>query len=243
MRYYWRNIVGGAKLPAVPLVRGTLGHVMLAHYYARKVAVERGVPPDRFYSPSDAATIIAGRHGEVGENLLPTVLYAFEAYRRAYVIETFEVIGIESLLETIFHGYRYTARADLIVRMNGSQKVWIYDHKFVGRIEDRTFQRYAISGQFLGLQHLGRARYGADFGGVIVNAVDCTTGACERRQPAVSPWALTRFPEVVRAAEEGIARMEATREPPAHMALSELACFTPYGRCDFYDRCRWGTAV
>jgi hypothetical protein len=158
-----------------------------------------------------------------------------------YATETFEVIGIERLLETHFEGFLYTARADLIIKVPTTGKIWIYDHKFVGRIDDRTFKRYTLSGQFLGLHHLGLANFGRDFAGVIINVVGCNDGKCERGAPAPAPWALTRFAHNVAMAERRIADLEAAGDVSLWpMATSEYACFTPYGPCDFHALCRWG---
>jgi hypothetical protein len=241
MRYYWRKVACVEDPPRTPLVRGTLGHVMLAHFYAQRVATLRGLDPATFYSPLEASQIVADRYGEMGQRGRADALRGFERYRQGYVAENFEVIGIEKLLETHFDGFLYTARADLIVRVPATGKVWIYDHKFVGRIDDRTFRRYTLSGQFLGLHHLGIATYGRDFGGVIINVVGCNDGKLERAAPLPAPWALGRFPRIVAAAERKIADLEAAGDVSVWpQALSEYACTTPYGPCDFHDKCRWG---
>jgi len=241
MRYYWRKVAGVEDPPRAPLVRGTLGHAMLAHHYAQQVAVLRGLDPATFYSALEASQIIADRYGDLGQRCRADALRGFERYRSTYVAENFEVIGIERLLETRFEGFLYTARADLIVKVASTGKVWIYDHKVVGRIDDRTFRRYTLSGQFLGLHHLGIANYGRDFGGVIINVVGCNDGKLERAAPAPAPWALVRFPKNVAMAERRIADLEGAGDVSLWpMATSEHACVGPYGFCDFFDKCRWG---
>jgi hypothetical protein len=227
--------------PTFPLVRGTLGHVMLAHYYAQRACIERGEDPAQFYSPLEASQIVAERHGTLGDEGRRAALTGFERYRKVYAAESFEVIGIEKLLSTHFEGFLYTARADLIWRAS-TGKIWICDHKFVGRIEDKTFARYQLSGQFFGLHHLGLATYGRDFGGVLINVVGCNDGKCERSAPRPSPWALGRFPKNVANAERRIRDLEAAGDVSLWpMATSEYTCMTPYGPCDFVEKCRWGT--
>lgn len=259
MRYYWKRQIRLAAEAAPlapegvtsdPLIRGTLGHVFMAHHYARLVAVERGLNPEQFYSPSDAAQIVAERYGEAGARLLVDAARGYAAHQRAYTVERFDVVGIEKLMETWFagsgapdpRGWWYTARADLIVRMKDTGKIWIIDHKFVGRINPQsTFQRYTNSGQFLGLRHLGIRAYGADFGGCIVNAVACDgSQQCVRREVESAPFALSRFPDQVAMAENKIRDLEQMPVSAWPMAMSEIACFTPYGACDFLQRCRWG---
>jgi len=241
MRYYWRRVAKVEREPSAPLVRGTLGHVMLAHYYAQKVAILRGQDPGLFYSPLDASEIVAQRYGALGVACRKDAIRGFDRHRAIYAPESFEVIGIEKLLDTCFEGFLYTARADLIVKVAATGKVWIYDHKFTGRIDDRTFRRYTLSGQFLGLHHLGLAAYGREFGGVIINVIGCNDGKCERAAPAPAPWALMRFPKVVASAERRIADLEAAGDVSLWpMALSETTCMGPYGPCDFIDKCRWG---
>lgn len=267
MRFYWKRLdsrraeeraaAGGAPITdgwvaRTPLIRGTLGHVLLAHHYARAVSVAKGKDPELFYAPTDAAAIVARRYGDLGMSLLVDAIRGYESHRRAYVVERFEVIGIERLMQTHFGPYLYTARADLVVRIRETGKVWIVDHKFVGRIADVTFSRYTLSGQFLGLHHLGAREFGKEFGGVLVNVVGCDDMKCERRAPQPAPYALARYPDTVICAEEEIAERILAEEVLTSdgrdgsiawpMAVSEYACVTPYGKCDFTDRCRWGTA-
>lgn len=228
-----------------PLVRGSIGHAGLAHHYARAVAVSLGRDPERFHPPTDAMALVARKFGEVGARMLPEALRGFHAHQRAYAVDRDETIGIERLLETQFTddagiSWPYTARADRVVRNRDTGKVWIHDHKFVGRVEDKVFKRYALSGQFAGLAHLGLRYYGDNFAGIVLNVVGCQDQQCGRRQVEPAPWAVQRFPWIVCDARRRM--KEADRKPLAllPMALNETVCITPYGPCDFFDRCRWG---
>jgi hypothetical protein len=259
MRYYWNRQLRlaaeaapdapeGAK--ADPLVRGTLGHVLMAHHYARLTAVARGRDPEQFYSPRDAAAIVADRYGDQGRRLLTDAMRGFDAHARTYAVERFDVIGIEKLLETWFpgsgspdpRGWWYTARADMVVRMKDTGKVWIVDHKYVGRVGDESvFRRYTLSGQFLGLYHLGNRIYGSDFAGLMLNVVACdASNRCVRRGVDPAPWALQRFPDLVAQTELRIRDLEDLPVTAWPMAVSEIACVTPYGICAHFERCRWG---
>lgn len=247
MKFFWseaapRRVVNGVMLDVdPPLARGSIGHAGLAHYYARKVAAERGKDPDTFFSVDDAMSLVSETFGDVGRATLPEAAKAVRYYQAQYVAEDHEVIGIERHMETEFEGWRYTARADLVVRYpRDTGKIYIWDHKFVGRIEDRTFQRYELSGQFLGLWHLGRRQWGNDFGGVRVNVIGCNKLDVERREPEPAPWALQRYPHNVALAEQRIALLRTKPSSEWSMSDSEMTCVTPYGRCQHTDRCRWG---
>ncbi len=233
--------------PAEPLVRGSMAHAGLAHLYARLKASRAGEDPERYYRPSEAVSLVAATFGDMGVELLTPVLGILNAYVARYASEatTMRVVGIEHLLtmevEPDKPGWPkeilYTARADLIhERTDG--KVWIMDHKCVGKIESKSIERYALSGQFLGLQHLGWKTYGECFGGVELNLLGMKGPTFLRQVIDPAPWALEHFLDTVRHVEEGIARFEATGEAPG--SFSEFTCMTPYGKCPAFHMCRFG---
>jgi hypothetical protein len=230
--------------PTMPLVRGSIGHVGLAHCYARMKAAQAGADPNDFYPPLDAMRLCAESFGDLGAECLPAISKVVRGYAQHYGTEPFRVLDVEVPVETDFLGCRFTARLDLVVEDLGG-KVWIYDHKFVGRIEPRVHQRYTLSGQFLGLAHLGHRLYGPRFGGVRLNLIACTRPGFDRTSPEPAPWMLERFPHVVRHAENLIAEIErclAAGEPvPA--SPSEHTCMTSYGPCPAFDACRWGEMI
>jgi hypothetical protein len=245
LRFYWRDVAKVEMPPGDALVRGSIGHVGLAHWYAQEALRRRGQSDeaDTFYSPHEAMARVAAKFGDTGEEMLPIALRAVDRYTSTWGtdFDRWTVIGIEKGLRTEFgEGALYTARADLIVR-DANGKVWIVDHKFVGRIEDKVFQRYAMSGQFLGLHHLGVRTFGNTFGGLLINAVGCNDGQMIRRSPEPAPWALARFPRLVVDTERRISELQGLGDVNAWpMAVSETSCFTPYGKCDHFNRCRWG---
>jgi hypothetical protein len=239
-----------APEPAMPLVRGTLGHVGLAHYYARLREFRAGRDIHAYLSPDTAMIQVASRFAN-GPGLLPAVSAAVHAYANHYAAERrssdFEVLDIEREVETQFHGWRYTARLDLVTREGG--KVWFYDHKFVGKIEDKTLRRYTLSGQFLGQIWLGArlcaggqaAIYPAPFGGIKINMVGMSGPRFVRVTPDPAPWTLRRFPGIVKTAEEQIEALKDTPIDEWPAAPSEMTCYTPYGECEWFDACRWGS--
>jgi PD-(D/E)XK nuclease superfamily protein len=234
--------------PGPPLVRGSIGHAGLAHVYARQLATQDGTDPDRYYRPLEAMTLVAGTFGDLGEAVLPVAARAVRSYCEHYSTERWRIVGVESAEETSFLGYRYTARVDLKY-MDRSGKVWYMDHKFVGKIESKVLRRYILSGQFLGLIHLGSRLHGSDFGGVQLNLVGCNVPGFLRVVPEPAPWMLERFPGVVLRAEQGIQDLERMMGPggvenpsePLPAAPSEHTCWTSYGPCPAFELCRWGS--
>ena len=240
--------------PTFPLVRGSIGHVGLAHVYARvkwvqdeqtKGNAQPNLAECPYYSPIEAMRLVAGlpEFEEYGTEALPGVVKAVSAYVRHYSSDgtNLRVIAIEEPVETEFFGHRYTARVDLVLEDNGG-KVWYLDHKFVAKVEGKVFRRYVLSGQFLGLQHLGMRTYGERFGGVKVNVIGCNVSGFSRVSLDPAPYMLERFPSVVKRAEEGIARVEAALAlgEPIGAAPSEHVCFGPYGECPAFYLCQWG---
>jgi hypothetical protein len=237
--------------PTKQLVRGSMAHAGLAHLYARLKASREGADPEIYYRPSEAVSLVAATFGDMGIELLNPVLGILNAYVARYAGEVtmMRAVGVETPLsmevEHFYKGVRalsiashsYTARADLIhERADG--KVWIMDHKCVGKIESKSIERYALSGQFLGLQHLGWATYGECFGGVELNLLSMKNHDFLRKVIDPAPWALEHFLDTVRYVEEGIARFEMTGEAPG--SFSEFTCMTPYGKCPAFHMCRFG---
>lgn len=238
-----------ARFPATaPLVRGSIGHAGLAHLYARQLEAQRGRDPDRFYLPTQAMELVARMFAihsrtaaELAAEMLTVATRIVRAYAAHYARETWEIIGVEEEDETSFGPYRYTARVDLKYR-DRSGKVWYLDHKLVNRIEGKVLSRYILSGQFLGLAHLGSRRYGPDFGGVQLNLLGVNPISFLRVIPDPAPAMLERFPELVRLAEESIARTEEAVRlgRPVAASPSEFTCMNSYGKCPAFEMCRWG---
>lgn len=235
---------GAARFPPrLPLVRGNLVHVGLAHSYARAKAVQEGRDPADYYPPLEAVELASREFPpdlvEQASLVVPKVL---RAYVQHYGTEPYRIVAVEEQREMEFFGYRYTARVDLEIEDAGG-KVWWLDHKTCNKIESKVFDRYTLSGQFLGLQHLGFKVWGEKFGGVLLNLLGCAgTPTFAREAIEAAPWALERFPWIVKHAEEGIAATEAllARGEPVPMAVSEHVCMTSYGRCPAHDLCRLG---
>lgn len=222
------------------LVKGSLLHVGLAHYYAQQRAVQRGEDPAAYHDPLPAIELASAEWGVTGTAWKALASQAVSAYMTQYMMEKFTIIGVEDLVETMIGPYRLTARWDLVTQ-DSQGKFWIYDHKSTGRIVAKTSERYTMALQFLAMQYMGREKFGDKFGGVRINLVGLTpVGHFHRTSPEAAPNALMRFPQIVEDAEAIIERY-ATRDPwDWPKAASEQVCQRPYGPCDYLDLCRWG---
>jgi hypothetical protein len=226
-----------------PLARGILGHVGLAQHFARLGCAQSGRDPDEFAKP------VAAMERAANQIKCHRIYDAFEAALAGIdahlalmppEVETMRVRAVEFLIDTTFGGHPYTARIDLVME-DANRGVWAIDHKFVGRIEDKTLTRYAMSGQFLGITHLGQRKWGDQFAGVMLNVCGCRVQKHVRRQIEAAPYALQRFERNVIEAEQEIARMTAENDERAWpLAMHEQVCYSAYGPCDEFDRCRWG---
>jgi len=228
--------------PGPPLVRGSIGHVGLAHLYARLQAVQEGEDPNRFYLPLEAMGLVADSFGDLGLEMLSVATRVVGAYAKHFGREKWKIIGVEKEEETHFGQYLYTARVDLEYQ-DRAGKIWFLDHKFVSKLEAKVLNRYTLSGQILGLMHLGARKHGDRFGGVQLNLLGVNPTSFIRHVPDPAPWLLERFPELVKHAEEAISRTEdlIRQNLIVPASPSEFTCYNSYGRCPAHELCRWGT--
>lgn len=231
-----------------PLIRGTLGHVGLAHLYARMRAIQTGQDPEVFYPPHEAIALAAKAHGALYPPWIEAVqaaLAAYEAEFWAVELRTRRILFVEEFYDALIRGHRFTQRIDLGWE-DRSGLVWLDDHKTTTAwMSDTIMDRYTLSGQFLALQTYGRAVWGAKFGGARVALIRFDadgTYKFRRIQPDPAPHALAKFPQNVVDTEEEIARWEASGRDPWlwPQAESEFLCRNVYSRCPAYDLCRWG---
>lgn len=237
---------GGSKRAA--LVRGSLGHVGLAHHYALLRAAQRKETSDLAPVPT-AMRLVAKTFGELGEEMLPVAEAAVSTYLNRFHGERLLVEMVEQEVrarvcaEAVAPGrsFLFTQRIDLAFRGQDG-RYWITDHKFVAKPSRATAERYALSGQFLGYQWFGRQLWKEQFGGVIVNLVGCVPPYhIERAHIPPAPAILARFPQIVADAELTIERL-AGRDPWHYpCAANEITCAQVYGECcEFWELCQWG---
>ena len=239
--------VPGAKrehTDSAPLLKGSLVHQGLAHYYMRMGLEQLGLNPDE-YAPVDLAIEDCakklGPHAPQYVKLAQDVLFRYAAH---WAMERLEVLAVEEVFAAEIGGYRYTQRLDLVVR-EADGKVWIYDHKTTGRITRDVASRYTLSGQFIGMHSFGVRTYGDEFGGVKLNLIEVgesSMGAFRRQTPDPAPNAIKGFPLTVLHARDRVADLDRSGTPAEEwpQTLSEQTCVTAYGTCNFFEKCRWG---
>jgi hypothetical protein len=247
---------GGEEATALPtrpsggekaaLHKGSLLHQALAHYYSRKKDELAGVPT-RWATPTDAIDWLAAKIGPAAAAHVPLIKGAMRAYESYYLTEKLTPLHIEEVFSAEVNGYRFTQRLDLVAR-DASGKVVIIDHKSTAVINNLTEARYALSGQFLGMATFGREIFGREFGGVVLNLIEMqerggVMGFDFKRAPiAPAPNALRLFPLTIRHARERIAELDRAGLDPWEWpkVLSETTCVTSYGKCEWFECCRWG---
>lgn len=228
-----------------PLVRGSIGHVGLAHHYARLGCEQHGKDPETYFPAHVAIDMVADKFGPMGNQFRRLNHDAHEAYRAFYAVERHEVVGVECPMDVMVPTpdgpIRFTQRWDLLTR-DDAGRYWITDHKFVAKVEQKTVTRYALSIQFVSMVWLGHHLFGAEFGGVKLNLVG-VGGNFHFQRPSVppAPDAVRRFPSTLAHAERIISEVEALPDPwDARRVYSEQVCMGPYGPCPAMDLCRFG---
>jgi len=245
-KFSYRHNLKIVTPPKEPLVKGSIFHVGLAHHYARMWAAQNGEDPARFYNPEEAMTLVAQKpeSGAYGLANLDDLVRAYRAYDAYYATERVKVLEVEEVFECEIGGEPYTQRLDMVYE-DPQGRVWLVDHKTTGRMESKTALGYAMSGQILGMRHLGRLYYGERFAGVKLNMIVWGPGGKEkfaRIDPEPAPFAQSQFEQAVTFARD---RVKALREsgiaPMAWpKAFSEQTCSHKYGLCEYYDTCKWG---
>jgi len=247
-----------------PLIKGSLVHVGLAHYYKRTWARMQGRKPgkgdlkeplDQWYEPLEAVSRLAMQQaGESGNYLwmefAELARRVVHEYIQHWQLERWEPLYIEEQFRSHVtdekgNRFLYTQRADLVAR-DPRGKIWIVDHKTTFRIAPKTIRRYTLSGQFLGYRLLGQRAFGDKFGGVVLNMIQLpqdTKGRAEFKRPALepAPWAVRTFKQTLIRAEGIINQHKHLEEPLDWPAVHhETACWTAYGPCPFHETCQFG---
>lgn len=243
------------KLPAFveeekkALVRGSIGHVGMAHRYARMWATQNKEDPELFYTPIEAMKLVAPTFGRLGEELLPKVLSAVKLYETYYAREKFEILHVEEVFSLDFtfdesipsNLAQHTQRADLVVRERDG-KIYIIDHKFNGRLTKDTMDQYVLDIQFIGYYVIGRKTWGKEFGGVKANCIGCDDQKFDRDLVAPAPESVRTFEIGIEEARRRVAYWM-KRDPTGKdwpKANSNIICMNKYGACPAYARCQWG---
>lgn len=229
------------------LIKGSLVHQGMAHFYLRLRDERDGIEETDWADPDDAIDDCAEKLGPGAEKYVQTAKETVRAYAAHFCNESWMPLDVEEVFTADIGGWKFTQRLDLVVR-DAAGKVLIVDHKTTGMLSPETAQRYALSGQFLGMAQFGNLIWGSEFGGVWLNLIELPDSRTNKkprflRQPiAPSPHALRLFPLTVHHARERVAALDASGVNPWEWpkALSETVCVSSYGACEWFERCRWG---
>jgi len=116
-------------------------------------------------------------------------------------------------------------------------------HNCLARVSESTKKVYAMDGQFACARAMGFQRYGAAWGGTMLNAVQTMGSSYKQlREPLPPvPWADRTFPSDILYREQEVARLE-LRAPDGWnwpRQRTELGCVSRYGECEGMGLC-WG---
>jgi len=248
---------GSAPSESLPLIRGSLLHLGLAHHYAHQSIQKSGralvngveiTDANELMAPAEAVEHEAQKNGHLWMGHVPSILECLSAYARRWgTDDDWDILGIE-------HEYRvrlptlpkevslYTQRADLVIRERSTKKVWIVDHKSAYMLNGKTAKQYVLHGQFLGYAALGRKEYGQAFGGVLLNRIKINGCEFDRKPTEPAPASVGGFVRNLVHVEKQI--LDYQHLPPDQWpgTLHETVCVSKYGECPFFARCQWGPA-
>ena len=230
--------------PTDPLIRGTLLHLGLAHYYARIRETQQGRDPDRYYDPQEAIAIFAQASGPAHLHHAADMCQCVQAYIHWYEgREDYEILHVEEAFSAQIGGYLFTGRIDLVVR-DARGLIWAYDHKGTGHIEAAHLQFYSVSGQLIGYRAMLQSYFGADFQGLKLNLVQHGNNNFKFVRPPLlqAPSLQARFADTVIHTERAIEARLAEGRPIDRwpVAMNEMTCYGRYGACPYIERCKWG---
>ena len=138
--------------------------------------------------------------------------------------------------------YPMTSRLDWAMGVDGG--IGVVDTKSAsGRINIGKREGYAMSGQLLAMDWMARHIWKDKYRGLSISFVELPSGNAWVEPVGVAPFALECFPQTVCDSWEAFFRMAIDEKRDLYRypkALHETICIHRYGRCEFYDRCRYG---
>ena len=227
---------------SVPLIKGSMMHLILAHHYLHVKAHQEGREDTEWLEPREALRQGCKENGEAWQQHYENILGCYEAYLANWHFEDIKILEVEKLAYAKIGEYVFTGRFDLVYEDRRGM-VWICDHKTTGRMQTKQRKFYSISGQLVGYRYLGQQIYGDRFGGMILNQVQhAEPHKFARITLPPAPNLIQRFPQIVKDAEDEIASLEASgrRFNEYPMAANELTCYSRYGPCPHMEKCQWG---
>jgi hypothetical protein len=239
-----------ARTESPALIKGSLGHIGLAHYYRRLQATQEGDDPSQWWAPMRAIEERAAQEGPAWMRFVSVAQAAVEAYEWHYGQQQIRVLAVEKSYELPIEwkgrSWLITRSADLVIEAPGGD-VRIVDHKFVGRLNNRTLGRYQLAGQFLDYALIGKHVWGDRYDGAYLNFIEwrSDTAKTHKMEQHVCPPA----PAAVEARADQLKYGHAMQDRLVTAEvdlwdypkrLNEQVCNGPYGLCDATALCAFG---
>lgn len=244
-KYAYGALLGLPQSYSKPRSLGTALHLAMAHWYFKAGSPEAWAISN-LAEPEVAINLYLGLESEV----LSHAHYLWREYQEFYPIESdlaeWQVLEVESDLRVSIDDIPYAQRADLVWKRRSDNKVFMVDHKTMGGFGNAYgVDQYAMSGQILGLQWIGKELYGPMYGGILINAIRTTpakqTERFFRSPPPSAPDAVRRFPDLVRRARR--LKVEFSKLAPLdYPRVADSTVCGAYGGCDYLATCRFGGA-
>jgi hypothetical protein len=251
------------------LVRGSLIHLGLAHYFRRLQAIQERADPDLFLPPvaavrvfaelQDARPVSLYREKGTPSKHPASVPYAahveeaiasVEAMHRWFQAAQWNVLAVERQVHADVPTHDggtalFSQRLDLVLS-DKAGTVFVVDHKSRGRKDPRTQRAYARSGQFQGFHTFGADLWRERWGGVYIFFVTLgKTVTIERHAPPVYPNRIHGFPATIRWSEHLQAEARRLHPDPWNrpkVGLDNGACEHRFGACPAAALCDHGRA-
>ena len=252
--FAWEQAGKLGRVETEPLIKGSLLHIGLAQYYARMQAEQEGNNPNAYFTPEEGVRELSRQEidraspegGKIWEASVSIVLSSLKEYMYRWGDHHhWRIVMVEKQLKATIkspsgNSFLFTQRPDLIIQ-DQDKKYWIVDHKSCYRIVGRTLQQHILSGQFLGYMTFGKAKYGRDFGGCVVNRVKLSSPhAFDRSTVEPAPSAIRNFTKMLGQTEDIVAQFEGKDVMEWPATYSDQTCYGKYGQCPAFDLCRWG---
>lgn len=239
------------------LNRGSLTHIGIAHYHAIRAITEHGrvqiadgrlADASQLYPPIEAvhvaATLHANWRGSLAESDVLVRRYIEWAERNPH---PWIVLGIEVELGILLTPTElYTARVDMLVKDRLTEQIFVVDHKTAYNAADAP-RMYGHGWQMLGIGEIGREKWGARWGGVLLNCIASAPNAkvpVVRLPPTPAPALAERFrSEAIKRRAElravaGEPGTGAGRMPLSEVPFRPSSCWRPReGLCPVYTAC------
>lgn len=232
--------------------RGSLVHVGLAHHLVQR-STAAGITvyhdtkvfkhPSDVVSPEQAIDLASdSRNNYEFTDLSKQAVLAFS---REYYDDTLRAHAVEHTMGITYDDFLVQLRVDWIGEDTKTGLFWMIDNKTSSYMKKDTLEAFSLDFQFLFLHHLGRHYYGDRFGGVRVQVLNLGKKIeVYRANVGFAPEALRQLPDQIRyKRKEWLRLQEANTALDGYpKAYHNLVCRHSYGMCDYFERCKMGSA-